>query len=254
MRNLKSILITMLVLSGLLSACAGVAAAQPMLPALQTATAETPATTPRTISVGGSGIAYLTPDIAYINVGVHTENKDASQAVTENNTRSNQVSDAIKELGVDEKDIQTTNFSIYPQQGYDSDGKPTGEITYIVDNSVFVTIRDLDLIGDLLNASVAAGANTINSIRFDVADQTAALSTARAAAMENARLVAEELASAAGVSLGDVQSITTYSSEMPTPVYAEGRGGAGAMMADSVPISPGQMSITVQVNVVYLIQ
>jgi uncharacterized protein YggE len=208
----------------------------------------------RTISVGGSGIAYLTPDIAYVNIGVHTENKDAARAVSENNSLSSMVGDAIKELGVDEKDIQTTNFSIYPRQDYDPNGKPTGEITYIVDNTVFVTVRDLDLIGDLLNAAVVAGANSINGISFDVEDKTAALSAARTSAMDNARVVAEELAQSAGVTLGDVQSITTFQSNAPAPVYLDGRGGAEAMMADSVPISPGQMSITVQVNVVYQIQ
>jgi hypothetical protein len=71
--------------------------------------------------------------------------------------------------------------------------------------------------------------------------------------MENARTVAEELAESAGVTLGDVQSIATYHSEVPVPLYREGLGGV-AMAAESVPVSPGQMSISVQVSVVYLIQ
>jgi uncharacterized protein YggE len=251
MRNKLPFLITILLLSMLLSACAGVAAAQSAAPLPQT---DAPSEPPRTISVSGSGIAYLTPDIAYINIGVHTEGPDAADAVSENNARSRKVSDAIQALGVDEQDIRTTNFSIYPRQEYDREGQPTGEITYIVDNTVFVTVRDLDMIGDLLNASVEAGANSINGIQFDVEDKTAALSAARKSAMENAGLVAAELAEAAGVTLGDVQSITTYSGNVPAPVYLEGRGGAEAMMADSVPVSPGQMSITVQVSVVYQIQ
>jgi uncharacterized protein YggE len=252
MRKQLPVLIIILMLSTLLSACAGVAAAQPLAPALQTDSEDT--SPPRTISVSGSGLAYLTPDIAYINIGVHTENKDAAEAVSDNNIRSNEVSDALQALGIDEKDIQTTNFSIYPQPEYDSDGIATGKITYIVDNTVFVTVRELDVLGDLLNAAVSAGANSINGIQFDVEDKTAALSIARKSAVENAQVIAEELAETSGVTLGEILSITTYSSGSPTPVYLDGRGGGAAVMAESVPVSPGQMSINVQVNVVYKIR
>ena len=252
MRKKISLLIIITLLSALLSACAGAAAAQSLPPVAQAGEQEPSSEPLRTLSVSGSGVAYLTPDIAYINIGVRTENQDAARAVSENNARSKKVSDAIKALGVDEKDIQTTNFSIYPQQDYDRDGNPTGKITYKVDNTVFVTVRNLDLIGDLLNAVVAAGANSINGIRFDVADKTAALSAARKAAVENASVIAAELAESAGVSLGEVQSITTYSSDVPAPVYMDA-GVGGAVMAESVPVSPGQMNITVQVSVVYRI-
>lgn len=254
MRSKLPFLMIVLLLSTLLSACAGVAAAQSAAPVPQAGDENTPSEPLRTLSVGGSGIAYLAPDIAYVNIGVQTENQDAADAVSENNARSQRVSDAIQELGVDEQDIRTTNFSIYPRTEYDPDGRPTGAITYVVNNTVFVTVRDLDIIGDLLNTAVAAGANSINGIQFDVEDKTAALSAARESAMENARIIAEELAEAAGVTLGEVQTITTQSGDVPVPVYMEGRGGGEALMADSAPISPGQMSITVRVNVVYQIQ
>ena len=116
-----------------------------------------------------------------------------------------------------DKDIQTTNFSIYPQQQYDNNGKMTG-IIYVVDNTVYVTVRDLTKLGDLLDASVTAGANNINSISFDVADKTAALSQARLAAVADARKQADELTGATGVTLGTVQTISYYDSTPPISV------------------------------------
>jgi uncharacterized protein YggE len=123
----------------------------------------------------------------------------------------------------------------------------------MVDNSVYVTVRDLAQIGELLDTAVTAGANSIYGVQFDVADKTAALSDARIAAVNDARLVAEELAQATGVSLGAVQSVSNYSGVTPVPFY-EGRGGAASQVDSSVPISPGQMTVSVDVTVTYNIQ
>jgi len=236
-------------LAALLSGCAGAAFAQTSTPAESTPAAENN----RTLSVSGSGLAYLTPDIAYVNIGVHSEGATAAETLAENNERSAAVVAAIKRLGVAEKDIQTRNFSIYPQPQYDPNGQPTGKITYVVENTVFVTVRDLGKLGQLLDEAVKAGANSIGGIAFDVADKSAALSQARKAAVENAQAKAEELAQAAGVTLGSVQTISEYSA-YPTPIM-EGRGGAMyAADASAVPVSPGQMTITVEVNIVYQIQ
>ena len=222
---------------------------------LQTANAQaTPTETPRTINVTGNGKAYLTPDIAYINIGVHTENKDAAEAVGSNNTQSQKVADALKKFNIDPKDIQTTNFSIYPQQQVDPNGKVTG-VTYMVDNTVFVTLRDISKIGEVIGAAVDAGANSINSIQFDAADRSKALSEARKAAVADALAQAKELASAAGVTLGDIQTINSYGGQ-PMPVFdAKGYGGGGAAAAGApVPVSPGQLVLTLDVNIVFEIR
>ena len=96
----------------------------------------------RTISVTGTGEVILTPDIAYVSIGVRSEGEDAAKAVAENNAKSEAVIDALIDAGVDEKDIQTTNFNIYPQQQYDDQGN-IQDTFYIVENSVRVTVRDL---------------------------------------------------------------------------------------------------------------
>jgi uncharacterized protein YggE len=205
----------------------------------------------RTLTVAGSGKVYMTPDIAYVTIGVHTEDPVAKTAVADNNEQTQEVIDTLKDLGIDAKDIQTTNFSIYPQQEYDSEGKPTGELKYVVDNSVLVTVRDLELVGSVLDQAVLAGANNINGIQFDLADRTAAQSVARKAAVANAEAKAQELAEAAGVTLGQVQTISEFTSGAPVPMYDM---RASAPVASSVPVEAGQMALTIEVNIVYQIQ
>jgi hypothetical protein len=208
----------------------------------------------RTLSVAGSGEAFLPPDIAYIYVGVHTEKLTAAEAVAENTTETQAVIAAITDFGIDAKDVRTTNFSIWPMDKYDPlTGTPTGEKTYAVDNTVYVTVRDLETLGDLLDTVIQAGANTVNSVQFDVADKDEALKTARADAVKDAREKAEELAAAAGVSLGEIQSIS-FNDSVPYPFF-DGKGGGGfAAEAAAVPIQPGQLTFTVIVNVSYEIK
>jgi uncharacterized protein len=237
MKNKLFILIPILVLGIILSACGPLSVSvQPQPPQ-------------RTVTVTGTGKVTLTPDIAYISIGVHTENASAKDAVAENNTQAQAVVTAIKGFGVAEKDIQTTNFSIYPQQQFDANGKQTG-ITYMVDNTVYVTMRDLSKLGNLLDSTVSSGANNINSIQFDVADKTEALSQARLAAVADAKKQADELTKANNVALGQVETISYYDSTVPVTVqYA--KADALAAPAASVPVQAGSMQITTTVTIVY---
>ncbi|MBK8824940.1 MAG: SIMPL domain-containing protein [Anaerolineales bacterium] len=205
----------------------------------------------RTMNVNGVGTAYLTPDIAYIYIGVHNEGATATEAVDANKVQTKAVLDALKKAGVADKDLRTTNFSIYPSQQYGPDGTVIGTI-YMVDNTVYVTVRDLDGLGNLLDDTISAGANSINSIQFDVADKAAAVKEARANGVVDAKTQAQELADAAGITLGEIQNISYYDNS-PYPV-ADGKGG-GAFAADSsVSIQPGQLTISVSVSITYAIK
>lgn len=208
----------------------------------------------RTLSVSGTGTAYLTPDIAYLYLGVHTEKQTAAEAVAENNGQTQGVIKALKDFGIDAKDIRTTNFSIWPQDKYDPQTNlPSGQKTYAVDNTVYVTVRDISKLGDLLDTIVNAGANTVNSIQFDVADKDAATKDARAAAVKDAAVKAQELADAAGVKLGQLQSVS-FVDNQPIPFF-DGKGGGGAApAAANVPIQPGQLNLTVTVTAMYEIK
>jgi uncharacterized protein len=241
MRN-KTLFVSAIVLMALaLGACSPTIVANPAPPL-------------RSMNINGTGQVFLTPDIAYIYIGVHTEMDTAAEAVRANNSDTQQVIEALKEAGIAAKDIRTTNFSIWPNQQYSPDGQPTGT-SYVVDNSVFVTVRELENLGDLLDSAVGAGANSINSVQFDVADKTEALKDARDQAVEDAKIQAQQLAEASGVKLGEIQSIGFFDA-MPVPyldTYGKG-GGGGVAEAAAVPIQPGQLTLTVTVTMTYEIK
>ncbi|MBK7316730.1 SIMPL domain-containing protein [Candidatus Villigracilis affinis] len=207
----------------------------------------------RTLNVNGLGQVNLTPDIAYIYIGVHTEGATASEAVEANKGQTSSLISSIKKSGVDEKDIRTTNFSIWPSQQYGPDGTISGTV-YMVDNTVYITVRELDGLGDLLDSAISAGANTINSIQFDVADKAQALKDARTKAVADAQAQAQELAEAAGVSLGEIQTINFYENSAYPVDMGKGGGGVAYDAASAVPIQPGQLTVSVNVNLTYSIK
>jgi len=207
----------------------------------------------RTLNVTGVGEVKLTPDIAYINIGVHTEAASPAEAVASNNANTEALASALTVAGVDQKDLSTRSFSIWQNTQYNSEGQAVGT-TYVVDNSVQVTVRELDTLGNLLEAAIQAGANNITGIQFDVADKTEAVKDARATAVESARVQAQELASAAGVKLGEIQTIG-YVEGVPSLFQpGKGGGGGGAAEVGPVPIQPGQLTLIATVSIIYEIK
>ena len=239
MRTKLVITTILLIAAAVLSACSG--------------TFQVGQTQPRTINVTGNAQVILAPDIAYISIGVHSEAKSAKEAVASNNSQTQAVIDAIKGQGVDAKDIQTTNFSVYQQEKFAPTGEDLGTF-FMTDNTVYLTMRNIAKIGDILDASISAGANSIYGITFDVENKETALATGRDQAMANAKAQADELAKAAGAKLGAVQSISYYSSA-PVPIYYDTKAvSAGVGGGGSVPISSGQLTLTVSVSVTYAIK
>jgi hypothetical protein len=204
----------------------------------------------RQISVSGVGKVYLIPDIAYIYVGVRTQEDNVGSALRANNEQANTIASTLTALGVAAEDIQTTAFNVYPMQEYTPEGTP-GDISYVVENTVYVTVRDLQNLGGILDEVVGAGANTINGISFDIADRTSAEAEARRLAVEDAKAKAVELAGLAGVSLGELTSVSVYNSGGPTPVY-EAKGGRA--LDSSAPIASGQLVIQVDASLAYEIK
>lgn len=255
MFQIKSALTTVLAasvgLASFVAACTGAA------PAANTGN-QNAATTDqlRTISVSGNGLAYGKPDLATVSIGIQSRSENPREAMTENNADMAALTDMLKGMGIEEKDIQTSNFSVYAQQEYDNMGNPTGRITYHVDNTVNVTVRDINKLGDVLAQSVESGANSIYGVSFSVADQAALEADARAKAMADARSRADQLAQAAGVSVETVFSISeSYYGGGPIFYGREAYGGAAADAAAApVPVSGGQIQVSIQVNVVYTLK
>jgi len=207
----------------------------------------------RTISAQGNGFVYIVPDIAYINVGVRVDADEVSEALAANNVQANAIADALAALGVDKADIQTSNFNVYPMQDWGPDGQISRKY-YVVENTVFVTVRDLTKLGSLLDTVVSSGANTINGISFDVQDKSAAEAEARDKAIADARLEAEAIAAASGIELGDIQTVNVYTSGVVTPMY-ESKGIGGSMAYDAAaPISAGQLKVSADANIVFEIK
>lgn len=240
-------LILILVLSGCGTLLTTTAPAAPQAASVQ----QNPQSQVRTISVNGSGQVTLSPDVAYVYIKVHSQSANVSDALSMNNERAQAVAGALKELKIDPKDIQTSSFNINPQQQYNQQGELTGTL-YNVDNTVYVTVRNLQILGNLLDVVVRSGANSIDGITFDVLDKSKALSEARRLAIESARSQADEIAQVAGVTLGDLQTMNVFTSNPPTPVF-EGKGGA-AMDASQVAIAAGQLILRVEVGAVYAIK
>ncbi|MGC9394197.1 MAG: SIMPL domain-containing protein [Anaerolineae bacterium] len=205
---------------------------------------------PNTINVNGSGMASNTPDIADIQLGVEAVNDDAAQAISESTTKMKAVLDAVKALGIVDKDIQTVNYNMWVEQIYDREtGIPTGQMRYHVTNQINVRLDDLALTGKLLEDALNAGANNVGSITFGVSDPTELQKQARATAVQNARAKAEELAAGLGVRVGKVRQVSDYiSGYNPVPVVARdmGMGGGG-----EVPIATGSYNVTVEVQVIF---
>jgi hypothetical protein len=235
MRTKFSLFVVFLAVAFILSACGPAASA-----------------TAHTLSVSGSGLVSVTPDIAYINVGVHTENADLATAVSQNSSQTQALIDALKNAGIAAADIQTSNFNVYTNsQGFDKvTGQPTDARVFVVDNTVYVTVRDVSKVGSLLSTGITAGANNINGITFDVADKSKAMAEARQKALADAGSVAAELAKNAGLKLGGIHSLS-YTNNTSIPLYGLGGGGGAAQNAYSVPVQPGMTQIAVTVDVTY---
>lgn len=201
----------------------------------------------RTIAITGHGEARGRPDTATIQAGVTTNGATAAAALSANSARMNGVFAALKKLGVPDRNIQTSGFSIFPQYT-NGDNNAARRLTgYQVSNTVSVKLDDVDRTGASLDALVAAGANQMNGISFDIAKPEPLLDQARAEAVADARHRAEVYAKAAGLSLGPVQSINENgAAPPPRPMYR-----MAMMAADAAPVAPGEQSLSADVTMVW---
>ncbi|ABS63935.1 protein of unknown function DUF541 [Parvibaculum lavamentivorans DS-1] len=211
---------------------------------------------PRTITITGEGKAMAAPDIAYISTGVVTEGATAAEALAANTKAMAEVFAGLKDAGVAEKDMQTSQFSVYPvyeQQDPQKQEPRTPKIGgYRVQNQLTVTVRDLTALGGILDKVVSLGSNQMNGISFSIDKPEPLLDEARKDAVKDALRKAKLYAGAAGISLGQIMSISENGIGMPPqPYYAK-----DMMMraeASSVPVAAGEQTITASVNLVIAI-
>ena len=212
-------------------------------------------TTPEhTITVGGDGKVTVTPDLAHVQLGVQIQRSTAKGAREAAATAMQSVVAAIKKLGIDDKDIQTTTVSLSPNYDYPTNGSPVIR-GYTLTNQVNVTVRDLTKLADLLDNAVTAGATSVDGVSFDLADRTAAEAQARDAAAKDARAKADVYAKSLGLSIAGVAAVTET---VTSPVwyaqnYAAAVPSAAGDKAVSTPIQAGSTDVTISVQVSFLI-
>ncbi|WP_164730377.1 SIMPL domain-containing protein [Pelagibacterium montanilacus] len=213
----------------------------------------------RTMALSGTGIVRAAPDMASITTGVTTQAETAREALDANTEAMSELTALLREAGLEDRDIQTTEFSVSPQYVYsdqrdESGYTPPPRITgYEVTNAVTIIVRELDDLGVILDRAVSSGANAIRGIAFEVEDTAALLDQARRRAVAEAQAKAETYAEAAGIALGDIVAISeSPESQPPQPMMAMARAEVASDMA--VPVEAGEMSYSITATITWEIE
>jgi uncharacterized protein len=242
------VVVATLSIGGLAFALAsGSRSAQPVAEAAASTTGD------RSITVVGIGKVTGKPDIAHVTVGIETQAPSLQKAVDDNKTKMNGLLETLKKIGLADKDIRTSNYSVYTERV--SPPAPGAEVSndqmiYHVTNQVDVVVRDVNQLGDVLDQAVAAGANNIYGVNFSVEDTAKLEADARAKAVADAQARAESLAQLNGVQLGEALTISEVvsGSAYPMDYGVKGLGGGGT------PVQPGELEMSMSIQITYAVK
>lgn len=200
--------------------------------------------------VSGEGKVFVSPDMAKISAGVSSQAPTVKQAQNQLNSTINQVSGAIKNQGVDAKDIKTETYSIYPDYNYSG---PSPKIKgYTASANLTILVRDIDKINSIIDTATQSGANQIGGLSFEVEDKAKAENEAREKAVAEAKQKAENAAKIAGFKLGRIVNYTESFDNMPRPLPLA--GGGIAEKAIPTQVEPGSSEVKVVVTLSFEIR
>lgn len=206
-------------------------------------------------TVNGSGVVYAKADIANITVGLKTATKKtAAEATVESTDKMNKIVSALQELGIEDKDIKTTDYSLRPVYNWTEN---RGQVLqgYEVSQNVSVKVRDLSQIGDVIAKTTEQGANQIGNVSFTIDDEYELKNEARELAISKAKEKAQMIADQAGMKLGEVKGVYEINNGyQPTPMYANAKMEFAADSDESMAspnIQSGQNEIRVEVSLSY---
>lgn len=203
---------------------------------------------PRTdIGVSGTGRVFVAPDTAIASLGVDITAPTLAEATKQASDQMTAVINALKAQGVDAKDIQTSSYNVYPITNQPKEGESPKITGYHVSNIVTVTIRNIANVGKVLDAAIAAGANSVNNVMFTVSDPSKAQDEARTLAVKDAMAKAQTLATAAGVKVGKITVITELSGGVQ-PIFKTAEYAAVPAASGAGPVETGQNEISVSVE------
>ncbi|MDO8492800.1 MAG: SIMPL domain-containing protein [bacterium] len=226
------------------------------------------AATTNTVSFSGEGKVMAKPDIAMVEFSIITEAATSKAAQDDNSKKSQKITDFLKKQGVEDKDVKTTSYNIYPKYSYPSpiiynqsepsilpperDGQPK-IVGYQVTQSFQVKVRNFDKLSRIVDGLVSVGVNNVNNLGFSVEDPEKLKSEARAKAIADAKKKADELKNQIGIKLGKIVNFSEGFGGYPGPYYMEAKGmGGGGASGPSLP--PGENEISVNVTLTYQIK
>ncbi|NIA25384.1 MAG: DUF541 domain-containing protein [Gammaproteobacteria bacterium] len=207
------------------------------------------ATAPQGIKVTGQGEVGGTPDTLTIDLGVSVRGDSVTEAVQEAAVLADRLIAALEDGGVAEQDIQTVNYSIFPEYDYRNDARIL--LGYRVTNTVSAKIRDIATAGSVIDAATSTGGDAVqvSGVRFSLEDNESLLEAARERAWKDARAKAEQLAALSGMTLGPPTSISETVTTPPAPMFRT----SGELEAAATPIQPGSQTVTVTLSVEFSI-
>lgn len=204
-----------------------------------------------TISIQGEGKAQVRPDVTIVELGVTTDGKTVEAIQKENTNKMNEILKAVKALGVEEKDIQTQQYSIYPQYNWNEGVRQ--DAGFQIDQRIKIKVRDEMITGSLIAKSAELGANQIGGLQFEIDDPSLFEQAARRDAIKDARDKAQALADELGLTLVRVVSFSESSGGtpiMPRMYAMEAMDGVGGGLP-APQIEPGEQEVISFVNVVF---
>lgn len=202
-----------------------------------------------TITISGEGKVSAKPTLAQISLGLYTEGADVPAIQDQNSRKTNAIIQGLKEMGLSEADMQTSNYSIQPRYDY-TDGRQS-IIGYSVSQNLSIKVRDLSKVGAVIAKAGELGSNQVNGVTFTIDEPSALQQAARAEAIQDARKKAMELANAMGVSLVKVVTFSESSggNVPPMPFYRDAAVAQNAVTAPD--IQPGELDVTANVSVTF---
>ncbi|HEX9123683.1 MAG TPA: SIMPL domain-containing protein [Actinomycetota bacterium] len=203
----------------------------------------------RTITVTSTATVKAAPDEAVVDLGVSTESPDSAQAFAQNATDMQAVLDALKAAGVAEKDLRTLNVSL--DQKVVDRGKPGEHTVFVASNRIEATVHDLSAVGSVIDAAVRAGADSVDGVRFQLADPNVVRTDALASAVRGAREKADALAEAAGTQVVRVVTIQEDNYRLPMARAALPFAGAVSEQVTTPIVPPDSLEASVTVSVVW---
>jgi len=211
------------------------------------------ATTTNTVSFSGEGKITAKPDVAVANLTILTEAVTSKQAQDQNSEKSKAVIGFLKKQNIDEKDMKTSGYNIYPQYNYPRNETPQIK-GYQVNQTIEIKIRDLDKVSVILDGVVTAGVNQVSGLNFQIDEPEKLKDQARELAIKNAQSKAKVLKEQLGIKLGKIINFSEGISGYPTPMYFEAKSAEIGMGGGGPSIPTGENEITIQVNISYQIK